>query len=241
MVASTTTRPATEPVGNGTDASAIDLGRAFIDAIARRDFRAIEALLAPDVRFRALVPRAYRKAGTATGARDWIENWFADADRFELVESRVEMVGDRLHLVYRIRLSEAGTWRMVEQNVFAGVAGARLADVALVCSGFRPLEPPAHDPVLHHESRAELRPDARLDAIGKTCATLTPDIRAAVLQLQPGQVLEILSDDPTAEDGLRSWTHLTGNELVDATSDPAESGRFYIRRGTAPRATGVTA
>jgi tRNA 2-thiouridine synthesizing protein A len=243
-------------------AVATRVGGAFVRAIVSHDFDALEALLAPDVRFRALTPRAVRLAATASGARDWIEGWFGETDGNELIESRVEMVADRLHLAYRIRLREDGTWHLVEQQLFGSLDGSCLTDVALVCSGFRPLEtPPGEDlrspdladapavasPAQPNDAPADLaaahpatpgsatqherRVDARLDAIGKSCATLTPDIRAAVRQLEPGQVLEILADDPTAEDGLRAWARLTGNELVDVATRPDATGYFYVRRG----------
>jgi tRNA 2-thiouridine synthesizing protein A len=72
--------------------------------------------------------------------------------------------------------------------------------------------------------------DARLDAIGRSCATLTPTIRAAVARLEPGQVLEIVADDPSAREGLQSWTRLTGHELVAAVTTPDAASRFYVRR-----------
>ena len=42
---------------------------------------------------------------------------------------------------------------------------------------------------------------------------LTPTISATVRGLAVGAVLEIVTDDPEAEEGLRSWARLTGNEL----------------------------
>jgi TusA-related sulfurtransferase len=227
MAASPPLAASPPPVDTGSaahtsEAFATRFGEAFVDAVVSRDFDAIEASLAPDVRFRALTPRAMREAATASGARAWIEGWFGETDRNELIESRVEMIADRLHVAYRIRLREDGAWFLVEQQLFASLGDARLTDVALVCSGFRPIEAPT----VSHQHRV----DARLDAIGKSCATLTPDIHAAVRRLEPGQVLEIVADDPTAEDGLRAWTRLTGNELVETTPSDA-TGSFYVRRG----------
>ena len=86
---------------------------------------------------------------------------------------------------------------------------------------------------LRDEDRPEspsFTPAARLDATGLSCATLTPTIRSAVLELDFGAVLEIITDDPEAEEGLRSWTRLTGNELVAAEAGPGSARRFGIRR-----------
>ena len=45
-------------------------------------------------------------------------------------------------------------------------------------------------------------PDVRMDLVGQACATLTPIIASRMRQLQTGQVLEVISDDPTAR---RAW------------------------------------
>ena len=81
-----------------------------------------------------------------------------------------------------------------------------------------------------HAQSAGLTPAARLDATGLSCATLTPMISATVRGLDFGAVVEVVSDDPEAEAGLRSWTRLTGNELVTAEAGPGSTRRFGIRR-----------
>jgi TusA-related sulfurtransferase len=224
----------------------MSLGRAFVQAIVASDFDRLESLLAPDVRFRALIPRECQEASTAAGARAFIEDWFGESDQRKLLGSTVDLVGDRLALGYRVELVEAGERRIVEQHVAAAVEGRQLRDLAIVCSGFRPLttapdRPLAADPAgtldadaspgndQHAESPA-YTPAARLDAMGLSCATLTPTVRSAVLGLDVGAVLEIITDDPEAEEGLRSWTRLTGNELVAAEAGPGSARRFGIRR-----------
>ena len=57
-------------------------------------------------------------------------------------------------------------------------------------------------------------PDVRMDLVGQACATLTPLIATRMRELASGQVLEIVSDDPTARSGLASWSRLTGNPIV---------------------------
>jgi len=53
------------------------------------------------------------------------------------------MVADRLHVRYRVRNREDGTWYLVEQHLFATMAGDRISHLDLLCSGFRPVPPPA--------------------------------------------------------------------------------------------------
>jgi tRNA 2-thiouridine synthesizing protein A len=72
--------------------------------------------------------------------------------------------------------------------------------------------------------------DVRMDLVGQACATLTPIIASRMRQLQTGQVLEVISDDPTARSGLASWSRLTGNPIVAIVEDGPGRSRYYLRR-----------
>jgi tRNA 2-thiouridine synthesizing protein A len=72
-------------------------------------------------------------------------------------------------------------------------------------------------------------PDSVLEAFGEGCATLTPRIRARMRQLQSGQILEVISDDPAAREGIPAWSRLTGNPLL-ATAAGGDRLRFSIRK-----------
>jgi TusA-related sulfurtransferase len=69
-----------------------------------------------------------------------------------------------------------------------------------------------------------------MDLVGQACATLTPMIAARMRQLLTGQVLEVISDDPTARSGLASWSRLTGNPMVAVVEDGPGRTRYYLRR-----------
>jgi len=73
-------------------------------------------------------------------------------------------------------------------------------------------------------------PDVLMDLVGQDCATLTPLIAARVRQLNSGDVIEVVSDDPTARTGLASWSRLTGNPLVAIVDDGPGRTRYFIRR-----------
>ena len=73
-------------------------------------------------------------------------------------------------------------------------------------------------------------PDVRMDLVGQACATLTPLIATRMRELASGQVLEIVSDDPTARSGLASWSRLTGNPIVAIVDDQPGRTRYYLRR-----------
>jgi tRNA 2-thiouridine synthesizing protein A len=72
--------------------------------------------------------------------------------------------------------------------------------------------------------------DVRMDLVGQACATLTPIIAARIRELPSGQVLEVISDDPTARSGLASWSRLTGNPMVAIVDDGEGRTRYYLRR-----------
>lgn len=72
--------------------------------------------------------------------------------------------------------------------------------------------------------------DVRLDAVGQDCATLTPIVAARMRQMRSGEVLEVVSDDPTSRTGLAAWSRLTGNSLLETQDDGSGTTRYYLRR-----------
>ncbi len=78
------------------------VGGVFLKALATRDYARMAALLAPTIRFRALLPGPMHWEGpdAVTGA---FRSWFGDADDFELIDATVGEVGGRLHLSWRKR------------------------------------------------------------------------------------------------------------------------------------------
>ena len=72
--------------------------------------------------------------------------------------------------------------------------------------------------------------DVRMDLVGQACATLTPIIASRMRLLESGQVLEVVSDDPTARSGLASWSRLTGNPILAIVEGGSGQTRYYLRR-----------
>jgi ketosteroid isomerase-like protein len=117
----------------------------LIDGLAARDFDAVVDTLAPDVRFRALLPLRVLDLGGRNEVRSTLDAWFGAAGRWEMVEAVVGEVGGRVHLRWRLRLTNPdrgpGTF-LVEQQVYADASpDGRLCDVALLCTGYRPERP----------------------------------------------------------------------------------------------------
>jgi 2-polyprenyl-6-methoxyphenol hydroxylase-like FAD-dependent oxidoreductase len=115
-------------------------GERFLDAIRRRDFAAIESLIAEDARVRALLPRGPVELAGSAGAVAAFRRWFGDVEEFELLDTELGSVADRLRMSWRCRLRWAGEdfVRIIEQQAYAKVVDGRIVVMDMLCSGFRP-------------------------------------------------------------------------------------------------------
>jgi TusA-related sulfurtransferase len=79
------------------------------------------------------------------------------------------------------------------------------------------------------------QPDAVLEMLnmaeaqGSTCAVLTPAIKAKLRDLEPGRVLLVRVDDPSARLDVHAWCALTGNPLL-ATTEENGTLSFLIQK-----------
>lgn len=69
-----------------------------------------------------------------------------------------------------------------------------------------------------------------LDCVGLFCPEPLFQTREAIDALKPGDVLEVLADDPAAEEDLTRFAKRTGHEVV-GIEDLGEYKRFLIRKG----------
>ena len=116
-----------------------DVGEAFLQALANRDFEALQACLQQDVSFRALVPHGVRQAMDASCTVNRLRPWFGEADSFEMLRTEIGQVADRLSITYRIRLHDSDGWQVIEQRLYCDVGDdGRISTIDLLCSGFVP-------------------------------------------------------------------------------------------------------
>jgi len=71
--------------------------------------------------------------------------------------------------------------------------------------------------------------DRTLDCLGLFCPMPIVKTREAMRAMAAGQILEMLSDDPSSEADMKSWAKRTGNELVAVTKD-GSTYRFLVRK-----------
>ena len=80
---------------------------------------------------------------------------------------------------------------------------------------------------------ADFRPPKRahqiLDCIGLYCPIPILNTRQEMDKLAIGEILEVLADDPAAEDDLKAWAKRTGQKILEI--DKTKEGmRFLIQK-----------
>jgi len=73
-------------------------------------------------------------------------------------------------------------------------------------------------------------PAETLDTVGLFCPQPLFQTREALDRLRSGQILEVLADDPAAEEDLKRFVKRTQNELVSFEKMSDGAMRFLIRK-----------
>ena len=73
-------------------------------------------------------------------------------------------------------------------------------------------------------------PKQTLDCMGLYCPIPLFQTRAEIDKLQVGEVLEVLSDDPAAEEDLKRFAKRTGHEIIRLEKKD-DRLRFLIKKG----------
>ena len=192
------------------------LAEAFVDALARRDFDAVEVLLDPAVRFRALTPGETVTTTTAREAAACFRRWFGDKTDMEILDRQVETVVDRLRVGYRARVKVKGVSHLIAQSLCGDIEGGRFAVLDLLCAGFRPEEVPSHG-ITH-----------LFDAGDLGCASGLPaEFRTRIGLIPIGHVLEVVTGDAAAKEDLPSMARLLGHRVQAV--EPGADGKVTIR------------
>jgi len=213
------------------------LGEDWTRAIAEGTLDRLNGLCEPDLVARLLLPRRFVTVSKAMDLVAEYHDWFDEYATRRLDASRIELVGEKLGIFYRLYLETVDEAYEIEQQLYCTFEGPRVRSLSLVCSGFQPVERKESK----HMGNAEgVKPDAGQDDVlefltgpaesGSTCATLTPMVNAKLRGMQSGQVLEIRVDDPMARGDLESWSRLSGNELVKVIDDQGPVLRFFVKK-----------
>jgi TusA-related sulfurtransferase len=195
--------------------SALEVGTAFLDALASREYTAARSLVAEDVRFRILAPPGLMTEADAEGTIGRFSGWFGGADQFQVEGSSSDEVEGRAAITYRFRLHDADGWQLVEQHLMLDVEDGRITAIDLLCSGFR--------------SIATCEPDAvhRFEAGDLGCADgLAGAFRSHMRQIPVGHVLVVSTSDPAAKEDLPPLARMMGH-VVRSIEAPGD-GRLLV-------------
>jgi tRNA 2-thiouridine synthesizing protein A len=75
----------------------------------------------------------------------------------------------------------------------------------------------------------EMTPNEILDCVGLYCPEPLFQTRQKIDSLKPGEILEVLADDPAAEEDLKRLIKRTGNKLLKLEKKP-NLIRFIIQK-----------
>ncbi len=76
---------------------------------------------------------------------------------------------------------------------------------------------------------AELKVDKTVDYKGLFCPMPIVKVSKDIKEIEVGQVLEMLADDPGSKPDMEAWVKQTGHEIVD-TQEEGGVFKFYVRR-----------
>lgn len=196
-----------------------NVGKAFVNALADRDFERFRAVIADDVRFRLLLPKGPQaQSGVAETVESFVR-WYGDVDELHLESSSVGTVAGRLVLMYRLRLLDADGWQVIEQHVIADLApdGRRLDRIDLLCTGFLPVMGPGDGSSSTHA----------FDAGDLGCADgLATEFRRRLGAIPVGDVLVVTARDPAAREDLPPLARMMGHEV--RSIETPEDGRLLM-------------
>lgn len=213
--------------GNPTEnPGGLRVGEEWIQAVLAKDFQALADLCHPAVRSRLMTPKRIDSLENASDLSRRAAGWFQDCSSLQMEQQRVEMVGEKLAIFYRLHVVENGQPYVVEQQIYCTLQAERIDQLSLLCSGFQPA---GEMEAAADQADAFLKVDTE-PGQGSTCAILTPAIKQKLGDILSGQVLEVLVDDPSAKEDIEAWCRLSGNALLKMDPGAGQALRFYLRK-----------
>ena len=113
----------------------------LVEAIVARDFPRAQALLHPEIDFRAMTPKRTWEADDPAGVEEVLRAWFEHPEReVERVEpTEPASVEDTGRVGWRVYGTEASGGFVYEQQAFLREEGGRVVWMRVMCSGPRPV------------------------------------------------------------------------------------------------------
>jgi len=195
------------------------MARRLVEAVAARDHDGIVRTLAPDVRFRYLIPPGPGEVVGASNAAATYLDWFGGADPLEVKDVVVRQVAGRVAARYQFLARRDERWEVIEQQTYLDVdTDGRITTIDLLCSGYRPaVDPEGDSSVQTHE----------FDAGTMGCTDgLAPEFRRRIGAIPLGDVLVVTARDPAAKEDLPPLARMMGH-TVRSIETPGD-GRLIV-------------
>ena len=81
------------------------------------------------------------------------------------------------------------------------------------------------------DSRMKAKPTVTLDLSGLTCPAPLLGAKRVLDDLDPGQVLLLVSDCPGTFDDVTAWVNVTDHELLGTEKGEGKRTHYYLRKG----------
>ena len=95
--------------------------------------------------------------------------------------------------------------------------------------------------VVRQEFRMKAKPAVTLDLTGLSCPAPLLGAKRVLDDLDPGQVLLLVSDCPGTFDDIAAWVHVTDHELLSTEKGDGKRTQYLLRKGhVAPPEANVT-
>lgn len=76
----------------------------------------------------------------------------------------------------------------------------------------------------------DIKPDRVIDTSGHCCPVPMVETNRAIKQMQPGEILEVISTDIGSRMDIPAWCARTGNKLLRADEEGGKVFRYYVRK-----------
>lgn len=75
-----------------------------------------------------------------------------------------------------------------------------------------------------------MEPDKKIDCLGLACPAPILKTKKAIKEMESGQILEMIADDPGSVNDMSAWSKHTGNPIIE--SDQPKDGvyRFLVKK-----------
>jgi tRNA 2-thiouridine synthesizing protein A len=77
----------------------------------------------------------------------------------------------------------------------------------------------------------DIKPVRTLDCVGLYCPEPLFQTRENIGQIKPGEILEVITDDPAAEEDLKRFAKRTGHEVVSFEKNDDQMRFLIMKKG----------